>query len=63
MGAASLPARAGQGGTDRLDEAGVRAMAEAGTVDGTAPRKAMGYRIRDRSQATVFPRTFRSGES
>ena len=38
-------------------------LAEAGTVDGTAPRKAMGYRIRDRSQATVFPRTFRSGES
>lgn len=40
-----------------------RFLAEAGTVDGTAPRKAMGYRIRDRSQATVFPRTFRSGES
>lgn len=38
-------------------------LAEVGTVDGTAPRKAMGYRIRDRSQATVFPRTFRSGES
>lgn len=37
-------------------------LAEVGTVDGTAPRKAMGYRIRDRSQATVFPRTFRSGE-
>lgn len=40
-----------------------RFLAEVGTVDGTAPRKAMGYRIRDRSQATVFPRTFRSGES
>ena len=38
-------------------------LTEVGTVDGTAPRKAMGYRIRDRSQATVFPRTFRSGES
>ena len=40
-----------------------RFLTEVGTVDGTAPRKAMGYRIRDRSQATVFPRTFRSGES
>ena len=37
-------------------------LEEAGAVGGTGGRAAMGYRIRDRSQPTVFPRTFRSGE-
>lgn len=33
-------------------------MEEAGTVEGTFGRPAMGYRLRDRSQAALFPRTF-----
>ena len=33
-------------------------MEEAGTVEGAAGRPAMGYRLRDRSQAALFPRTF-----
>ncbi|MDP9968689.1 8-oxo-dGTP diphosphatase [Variovorax beijingensis] len=33
-------------------------MEEAGTVEGTTGRPAMGYRLRDRSQAALFPRTF-----
>ena len=37
-------------------------LAEEGTVSGAFGRSAMGYRVRDRERATVFPRTFRSGE-
>jgi 8-oxo-dGTP diphosphatase len=37
-------------------------LAEQGPVSGDSGRAAMGYRIRDRERATVFPRTFRSGE-
>lgn len=37
-------------------------LAEQGPVSGVFGRPAMGYRIKDREQATVFPRTFRSGE-
>lgn len=37
-------------------------LAEEGPVSGESGRAAMGYRIRDRERATVFPRTFRSGE-
>lgn len=37
-------------------------LAEAGPVSGESGRAAMGYRIVDRERATVFPRTFRSGE-
>ncbi len=33
-------------------------MEEAGAVDGSFGRPAMGYRLRDRSQAALFPRTF-----
>ena len=33
-------------------------MEEAGMVDGSFGRPAMGYRLVDRSQATLFPRTF-----
>lgn len=33
-------------------------MEEAGMVDGAFGRPAMGYRLRDRSQAALFPRTF-----
>jgi 8-oxo-dGTP diphosphatase len=33
-------------------------MQEAGMVDGTLGRPAMGYRLVDRSQAALFPRTF-----
>ena len=33
-------------------------MEEAGMVDGAFGRPAMGYRLRDRSQAAMFPRTF-----
>lgn len=33
-------------------------MEEAGTVEGASGRPAMGYRLRDRSQAALFPRTF-----
>ena len=33
-------------------------MEEAGMVESTAGRPAMGYRLRDRSQAALFPRTF-----
>lgn len=33
-------------------------MEEAGMVDGAFGRAAMGYRLRDRSQAALFPRTF-----
>lgn len=40
-------------------------MEEAGMVDGAFGRPAMGYRLRDRSQAALFPRTFspREGEA
>lgn len=38
-------------------------LEEAGTVAGGFGRSAMGYRIRNRDSATVFPRTFRSGET
>jgi 8-oxo-dGTP diphosphatase len=38
-------------------------LEEAGMVEGAFGRAAMGYRVRDREQAAVFPRTFRSGES
>jgi 8-oxo-dGTP diphosphatase len=38
-------------------------LEEAGMVPGGSGRAAMGYRVRDRERATVFPRTFRSGES
>jgi 8-oxo-dGTP diphosphatase len=37
-------------------------LVEDGKVDGAFGRAAMGYRIRDRERAAVFPRTFRSGE-
>ena len=33
-------------------------MEEAGSVDGAFGRPAMGYRLRSRSQAALFPRTF-----
>ncbi len=33
-------------------------LEEAGVVDGAFGRPAMGYRLRDRSQAALFPRTF-----
>ena len=33
-------------------------MEEAGMIDGAFGRPAMGYRLRDRSQAALFPRTF-----
>ena len=35
-----------------------RFMEEAGMIDGAFGRPAMGYRLRDRSQAALFPRTF-----
>jgi len=38
-------------------------LEEAGRVPGAFGREAMGYRARDHERATVFPRTFRSGES
>jgi 8-oxo-dGTP diphosphatase len=37
-------------------------LEEAGMVTGDHGRSAMGYRLRERDQATVFPRTFKSGE-
>jgi 8-oxo-dGTP diphosphatase len=37
-------------------------LEEVGPVTGDHGRPAMGYRLREREQATVFPRTFRSGE-
>lgn len=39
-------------------------LEETGPVDGSSRRPAMGYRLRDRQHAVVFPRTFspRSGE-
>ena len=37
-------------------------LEEAGMVTGDHGRPAMGYRVRERDQATVFPRTFKSGE-
>lgn len=37
-------------------------LVEAGRTDGAFGRAAMGYRLRERGQAVVFPRTFRSGE-
>lgn len=37
-------------------------LAEAGPISGDSGRAAMGYSILDRERATVFPRTFRSGE-
>lgn len=36
-------------------------LEEAGMVTGDHGRAAMGYRLRGRDQATVFPRTFKSG--
>jgi 8-oxo-dGTP diphosphatase len=42
-----------------LDEA---FLEEAGQVNGASGRAAMGYRVRERARATVFPRTFRSVE-
>jgi 8-oxo-dGTP diphosphatase len=38
-------------------------LEEVGVVPGGFGRAAMGYRVRDRERATVFPRTFRSGEA
>jgi 8-oxo-dGTP diphosphatase len=37
-------------------------LVEDGKVDGAFGRSAMGYRIRDRERAAIFPRTFRSVE-
>ncbi|HAX22212.1 MAG TPA: DNA mismatch repair protein MutT [Hydrogenophaga sp.] len=37
-------------------------LEEAGMVTGDHGRAAMGYRLRERDQATVFPRTFKSSE-
>jgi len=37
-------------------------LEEAGMVTGDHGRPAMGYRLRERDQATVFPRSFKSGE-
>jgi len=37
-------------------------LEEVGTVPGAFGRAAMGYRVRERERAAVFPRTFRSGE-
>ncbi|RZS33343.1 8-oxo-dGTP diphosphatase [Corticibacter populi] len=37
-------------------------LREAGAVPGGLGRSAMGYRLSQRQQAVVFPRTFRSGE-
>jgi len=37
-------------------------LEEAGQVNGASGRAAMGYRVRERERATVFPRTFRSVE-
>jgi 8-oxo-dGTP diphosphatase len=37
-------------------------LEEAGAVIGGFGRSAMGYKVRDRTQAALFPRTFRSGE-
>lgn len=37
-------------------------LEEAGMVTGDHGRTAMGYRLREREHATVFPRAFRSGE-
>jgi len=37
-------------------------LKEAGTVEGPLGRSAMGYRVKDRSQAVTFPRTFRAKE-
>lgn len=37
-------------------------LEEAGPVTGDHGRPAMGYHLREREQATVFPRTFKSGE-
>lgn len=37
-------------------------LEESGPVTGDHGRPAMGYRLRERSHATVFPRSFKSGE-
>lgn len=37
-------------------------LEQAGPSSGALGRAAMGYRIKDRAQATTFPRMFRSGE-
>jgi 8-oxo-dGTP diphosphatase len=37
-------------------------LQEAGAVDGGAGRQAMGYRLRSRDSAMIFPRTFKAGE-
>src|SRR5688572_14312191 len=37
-------------------------LKEAGTVAGPLGRAAMGYRVKDRSQAALFPRMFRANE-
>lgn len=38
-------------------------LVEEGSISGDAGRTAMGYRVRDRERAAVFPRTFRSVEN
>lgn len=38
-------------------------LEETGPTAGPSGRVAMGYRVKERARATVFPRTFRSGES
>lgn len=38
-------------------------LEETGAMAGAFGRSAMGYRVRDRERAAVFPRTFRSGET
>ena len=38
-------------------------LVEEGSISGDAGRAAMGYRVRDRERAAVFPRTFRSVEN
>jgi 8-oxo-dGTP diphosphatase len=37
-------------------------LQEVDRVTGLAGRQAQGYRVVDRSEATVFPRPFKSGE-
>ncbi len=37
-------------------------MEEAGMVTGSLGRPAMSYRLRDRSRAALFPRTFNSAK-
>lgn len=37
-------------------------LQEAGTIDGSGGRMAMGYKIKDRTRAVAFPRTFKVNE-